>query len=183
MNSCLMLIKGKIQILVFSLNLITFIIITIITNNKKEKYIEYTSLSKFISNLYIFTSLLIILIHSVFPKFICSFISENLSIFTNDIGKLIINLSIGILYYSSNNTAHLVFAIINFVSSFALFLSEFIFQCTILKYTHFENENNIGKNNNDFNDENNINKNNFDPTQKLKDDKKEENDEYGFEFV
>ena len=155
MNTCFLSIKKKIQILVISLNLVTFIIITTLTNDKKENYIEYTNLSKMISNFYIILILLIILIHSIYPKYICLFISINLSILTNDIGKLIINLLIGILYWSSNNTAHLVFTIINFVSSFALFLCEFIFQCRILNNIHFEDENNEGKINNKIKDCNN----------------------------
>ena len=155
MNTCFLSIKKKIQILVISLNLVTFIIITTLTNDKKENYIEYTNLSKMISNFYIILILLIILIHSIYPKYICLLISINLSILTNDIGKLIINLLIGILYWSSNNTAHLVFTIINFVSSFALFLCEFIFQCRILNNIHFEDENNEDKINNKIKDCNN----------------------------
>ena len=151
---CFLSIKKIIQILVMSLNLLSFIIITTITDDKKENYIEYTNLSKLLSNFYIILVLLIMLIHSISPKFICSMISDNLSILTKDIGKLIINLLIGILYWSSNNTTHLVFTIINFVSSFALFLCEFIFQCRILNNIHFEDEGRSieGKKNNRIND-------------------------------
>ncbi len=151
-NTCFLSIKKKIQILVISLNFITFAIITAITNDKKENYIEYTNLSKLFSNFYIILILLIILIHSISPKFICSLISDNLSILTNDIGKLIINLLIGILYWSSNNTTHLVFAIINFVSSFGLFLCEFIFQCRILNNNHIDFGSNEDKKNNKIKD-------------------------------
>ena len=127
------------------MNLVSFIVITTITNVEKENYIEFTNLPKKLSNFYIILILLIILIHSISPKYICSLISDNLSILTKDIGKLIINLLIGILYWSSNNTTHLVFAIINFVSSFALFLSEFIFQCRILNNTYSDEESNEDK--------------------------------------
>ena len=151
-NTCFLSIKKKIQILVISLNFITFAIITAITNDKKENYIEYTNLSKLFSNFYIILILLIILIHSISPKFICSLISDNLSILTNDIGKLIINLLIGILYWSSNNTTHLVFAIINFVSSFGLFLCQFIFQCRILNNKHIDFGSNEDKKNNKIKD-------------------------------
>ena len=81
------------------------------------------------------------LIHSINPKFICNILSDNLSFITTDIGKIIITLSLGILFWSSNNKAHVVFEVINFVSSFALFLCEFIFQCKILNNVHFDKGN------------------------------------------
>ena len=141
MNSCFLPIKRKIQIFLITINLISFIVITIITNNQKENYIEYTSLPKFCSNIYIIIFFIIILVHSIKSKFICNILSDNLSFITTDKGKIIINLSLGILFWSSNNKAHVVFEIINFVSSFALFLCEFIFQCRILNNVHFDKEN------------------------------------------
>ena len=55
-----------------------------------------------------------------------------------DRGKIVTNISIGILYYSCDDIPLLVFQIINFVTSFGLFLMEFVFQCNIL---HNEVEN------------------------------------------
>ncbi len=63
---------------------------------------------------------------------ICSFISDNFYFLMTDRGKLIANISIGILFYSCDDIPLLVFQIINFVSSFGLFLMEFIFKCNIL---------------------------------------------------
>ena len=113
MNTCFLPFKEKIQISVIFINLISFIIITLITNNKKNNYTEYTTLSIFCSNFYILFIYIITLIHSIYPKIICKFISNNLLILTSDKGKIIINLSIGILFWSSNNLPHLVFSIIN----------------------------------------------------------------------
>ena len=148
MNTCFLPIKGKIQISVIIINLISFIIITLITNNIKSNYMEYTTLSIFCSNFYIFFIYTITLIHSIYPKIICKFITNNLLILTTDKGKIIINLSIGILFWSSNNMPHLIFSIINFVSSLALFLCELIFQCKILNNKNYDKEkNNVNKNN------------------------------------
>ena len=69
---------------------------------------------------------------------ICSFISNNLHFLMTDRGKLIANLLIGILFWSCDDIPILVFECINFVSSFGLFLCEFIFQCNIL-YNNVEN--------------------------------------------
>ena len=145
MNECLLEVKRKIQILVIGLNLCSFIIVNLIVNRQKDNYVEYTSLSKFCSNFYIIAFYILILIHSISPKILCGFILNNISFISTDIGKLVINWGISILYWSSNNTAHLIFGIITFISSLVLFLSEFIFQCRILKDVNFEKENPINK--------------------------------------
>ena len=141
MNSCFYEIKQIIQIIVIATNLISFIVITLLTNEKEINYIEYTSLPKILSNIYIFIILTILLIDLIFPKLMCNFLKENLSILRSDVGKIIINLAVSIPYWSSNNSAHVIFGIITFVSSFALFLCEFIFECNILKNKKFDNEN------------------------------------------
>ena len=180
MNNCFLPIKRKIQIIIFSLNLITFIIITACTSNNKENYIEYTNLSKIFSNIYIILTLLVLLIHSISSKLICKFISEDFSFLTNDIGKIIINLSIGVLFWSSNNTPHVIFGIINFISSIALAISEFILQFKIVKFIHFDTESNEDKNEkkNDISNENNIkdsNNKNIEISQQVTSDKKGKN--------
>ena len=156
MNSCFYSLKKKIQLLVISTNLIAFIIITILINIKETNYIEYTSLSKYFPNIYIFMILTMLLIDLIYPKLLHPVLSENLAFLRNDNGKLLINFAISILYWSSNNIAHVIFGIITFVSSFALFLCEFIFQCKILDNKIYDEEYNekINKNNS-FNNENN----------------------------
>ena len=132
MNKCFYLIKKYIQIIVLLLNLISFIIINIIHSRKKSYYSEYTTLPKISSNIFIIILLLIMLSHTIYPKMMCAFLADNFNLLMNDRGKIIVNISIGILYWSCDDTPILVFTCINFVSSFALFLCEFIFQCNIL---------------------------------------------------
>ena len=132
MNKCFYQIKKYIQIVFFLLNLITFIVVTIIYNKNKSYYSEYSTLPKITSNILIILTFLIIIGHTVYPKMICSFISDNFYFLMTDRGKLIANISIGILFYSCDDIPLLVFQIINFVSSFGLFLMEFIFKCNIL---------------------------------------------------
>ena len=139
MNKCFYLIKKYIQIVVFLLNIITFIVISIIYNKNKIYYTEFTTLPKLSSYIFILTIFLIIFCHTLCPKMLCSFITDNLHFLMTDRGKLIVNISIGIMYWSCDDIPLLVFSIINFVSSFALFLCEFIFQCNIL-YNGIENE-------------------------------------------
>ena len=157
MESCFHSIKRKIQIVIISLNLVTFLIIITFTKSKNnDNYNEYTSLSKYLTNTYIILILLILLIDSINHKFICSFIKDNLSCFSNDIGKLIINLLIGVLFWCSNNSSHVIFGLINFISSLTLFLCEFLFSCKVLNYIHFDTENNSD----DSNEEKKINNSN-----------------------
>ena len=73
-------------------------------NKNSDDYNEYSTLSKYCSNCYIFIILLISLIHSINPKLICKMISHNLGILVCDKGKIIINLSLGILYLNNKNT-------------------------------------------------------------------------------
>ena len=153
-------VKRKIQIVIISLNLISFIIISFYINDKNTNYLEYTDLPKFCTNAYIIILLLLVLIHSIYPNFICKIISENLNILTSSKGKIIIILSIGIQFWTSNNNPHVIFGIINFISSFILILCEFIFDCKILNQITqsvniqinneqtVTNENDISKNNN-----------------------------------
>ena len=151
MNKCFYLIKKYIQIIVLLLNLISFIIINIIHYKNKSYYSEYSSLPKISSNIFIVTLLLIVLGHTIYPKMICSFLADNFNFLMNDRGKIIVNISIGILYWSCDDTPILVFTCINFVSSFALFLCEFIFQCNILHNeieTGLEEDKNSNENSN-----------------------------------
>ena len=132
MNKCFYLIKKYIQIVIFLLNLITFIITNIIYSKNKSYYAEYTTLPKLSTNIIITILFLIILSHTIYPNMICSFLTDNFNFLMNDRGKIVVNISIGIMYWSCDGIPLLVFTIINFVSSFALFLSEFVFQCKIL---------------------------------------------------
>ena len=126
-------LKRKIQIFFILANIISFLIMTIYINKKKEKYNEYTNLSKFISNFYILMIFLIMLFDSISPSFVCKIFSENINIFINSKGKIMIILLIGIMYWTSNNLPHVLFGIVNFISFFVLVLCEFIFDCKILK--------------------------------------------------
>ena len=123
--------KRKIQIFVISLNLISFIILSLYSENSNQHYFEYTDLPKSCTNIYIILLLLIVLLHSIFPKFMCNLIAHNLAIITDSKGKIIIIISIGIQFVSSNNYPHILYAAINFISSLVLIACEFIINCKI----------------------------------------------------
>ena len=132
-SDCFQNTKRKFQIVIILINLICFLMIPFRVNSKDVNYVEYTSLSKSITNCYIIIILLIMLIHSIFPKMMLFGIKENLSILTSDRGKLVLIITIGILFWTSDNKIHTFFTVINFITFFALFLCEFIFDCKFLK--------------------------------------------------
>ena len=133
MDSRFEIIKRKFQTIIILINLLSFIIMTSYVNNKKRKYIEYTNLSKLLSNSYIIIILLLMLINSIFPNLTCKMFNDNLAILTKSKGKIVIILLIGVLYWTSDNFPHVIFGIINFISFFILVLCEFIFDCKIIK--------------------------------------------------
>ena len=147
LNDCFQNIKRKFQILIILLNLICFLMIPFGVNTKDVNYVEYTSLSKSVSNCYITIILLIMLLHSIFPKMMFLGIKDNLSILTSDKGKLVLIIAIGILFWTSNNKIHTFFTVINFITFFVLLLCEYIFDCKILK----KYDRNISSNINEMN--------------------------------
>ena len=119
-------IKKIISITSLSIILLSFIISVLITNPKNSNYIEFTDLSKFFLNLYIFILLSLLLTHIIYPQIICSFIKENFGIILNDNGRLIILSSIFILYFGTGNMPQKIFGMISFVATFGLFLCKII---------------------------------------------------------
>ena len=132
--------KRKIHFIIILLNLICFLMILFSVNTKDVNYVEYTNLSKSVSNCYIIIILLIMLIHSVFPKIMFFGIKENLSILISDRGKIILIISIGALFWASNNKIQTFFTVINFLSFLAMLLCEFIFNSKIVKKHDNKNE-------------------------------------------
>ena len=111
------------------------------TNTKSPNFIEYTDLSKFFLNLYVFLILLICLIHSIYPKIVFTFITEGFGIITSIKGKIILSLAIDIMYYSTDNLPQKLFGMISFVSVLSLFLGDLVLNCEILKQPSEESNN------------------------------------------
>ena len=149
------LILRIISILSMGTCFVTFIVTQLITNTKSPNYIEYTDLSKFFLNLYIFLILLLCLVHSVYPSFNFPFVTEGLGIITTIKGKIILPLAIDIMYYSTENLPKKLFGMISFVAIFALFLGNIVFNCEILKQKPLEENDIINANTNINNASNN----------------------------
>ena len=135
------LILRIISILSLGTSFFSFIVTTLVTNTKSPNFIEYTDLSKFFLNLYVFLILLIFLIHSIYPKIVFTFITEGFGIITSIKGKIILSLAIDIMYYSTDNLPQKLFGMISFVSVLALFLGDLVLNCEILKQPSEESNN------------------------------------------
>ena len=144
------LIKQIISIISTLTCLGTFIITTLLTNTKSPEFIEYTDLSKFFLNLYIFILLLLCFGHSIYPLIICNIFTDRLGIITTDRGKTVILTSILVMYFSTESMPQKLFGMISFVSTLGLFLSDLILNCETLKQKPLTNDkivNNVNKGN------------------------------------
>ena len=125
----------------------SFIVTTLVTNTKSPNFIEYTDLSKFFLNFYIFLILLLCFFDSLYPKIICSTITKSFSIISSYKGKIIVCGAIDIMYYSTDSLPQKLFGMISFVATLALFLGVLVFNCKILKQQAVEENNNNNENN------------------------------------
>ena len=126
----------------------SFIITNLCTNVKSPNFIEYTSLSKFFINFYIFVILLLCLLHSIYPQIICQILISGFGIISTTKGKIIIICIIDVMYFSTENLPQKLFGMITFVSNLALLLGNLIFNCEILNQKAEEENNEDSQNKN-----------------------------------
>ena len=126
----------------------SFIITNLCTNVKSPNFIEYTSLSKFFINFYIFVILLLCLLHSIYPQIICQILISGFGIISTTKGKIIIICIIDVMYFSTENLPQKLFGMITFVSNLALLLGNLIFNCEILNQKAEEENNEVSQNKN-----------------------------------
>lgn len=132
------LIKKVLQTLALLTELISYIVTISIRKPKSPHFIEYTHLCRGIIDLYILLILLLFLVHTMNPKLICNFLSKKIGFITSDKCKILISFLIAVSFFSANNKPQLVFGMIIFVSSLALYVIEFIFNCDTFKQKESE---------------------------------------------
>ena len=134
------LIKQIITSLVTATSLVSFIVTTLCTNTKSQNFIEYTDLSKFFLNFYIFIILLLCFCLSIYPKLVCKIFTDKIGIISSDKGKIVIQTSIFIMYFSTESMPQKLFGMISFVEVFGLFLADLLLNCDTLKQKPLNNE-------------------------------------------
>ena len=158
------LILRIISILSIGTSFFSFIVTTLITKTKSPNFIEYTDLSKFFLNFYIFLILLLCFLDSLNPNLICTTVVHSFGIIKTIKGKIILTGTIDVMYYSTDSLPQKLFGMISFVCVLALFLGDLVLNCEILKQKAVEeysenNNNNINDKNTNSNDSFRINNN------------------------
>ena len=119
-------IKKVVSILATGITLVTFLISEFCTEPKGPNYIEYTDLSKFYLNIYIFCLLLLCFIHSINSTMICSIFLNRLGIITTDKGKIVLISAIFFMYFYTGSKPQKIFGIISFLSASGLLITELL---------------------------------------------------------
>ena len=120
-------IKKILQICVFSINLLLFIIVSFSTDSSSKKYKEYTGSSIFFLDLYIIIIYAILIAISIFPKLLYYRIKKYILFIFTDKGKVIISYLISLIYWFARNKPQFILGIILTLTSTLLLIYEFIF--------------------------------------------------------
>lgn len=123
-------IKKFLQIGVFAIDLIIFLLVIFSTNSKSKTYKEYTGSSKFFLDIYIIVIYIVLILVTVLPKLLYYRIKKYILIIFTDKGKVIISFAISLVYWFARNKPQLVLGIILTISSILLLIYEFIFYFT-----------------------------------------------------
>ena len=120
-------IKKFLQIGVFSLDTLVFLLVIFSTNSSSENYKEYTDSSKFFLDIYILAIYAVLIIVTVMPGLLYFRIKKYILFIFTDKGKVIISFGISLIYWFARNKPQLVLGIILTITSIILLIYEFIF--------------------------------------------------------
>ena len=120
-------IKKYLHICIFSIDLLTFLIVSFSTDSSSEKYKKYTGSSIFFLDLYIITIYGVLIAISIFPKLLYFKLKKYLLFIFTDKGKVIISFLISLIYWFAGNKPQFVLGIILTLTSIILLIYEFIF--------------------------------------------------------
>ena len=140
-------VKYFLENLCLTVSLISFVIFFSITNEKDEKYKEYTSLYKIPLNLFIFLLLILLLFNSIFPKTKLKLITKNFKIIESPKVKTLILILLALIFVSANNIPQLLQGIFFFLCGLSMFIIQTIFDCSILNKKNKKYNLNISQNN------------------------------------
>ena len=140
-------VKYFLENLCLTVSLISFIIFFSITNEKDEKYKEYTNLYKIPLNLFIFLLLILLLFNSIFPKTKLKLITKYFKIIESPKVKTLILILLALIFIAANNIPQLLQGIFFFLCGLSMFIIQSIFDCSILNNKNKKDKLNISQNN------------------------------------
>ena len=120
-------IKKILQICVFSLNLLIFIIVSFCTDSSSKKYKEYTGSSVFFLDIYIILIYAALITISIVPKFLFFRIKKYILFIFTDKGKVITSYLISLIYWFAKNKPQFILGVLLTLTSTILLIYEFIF--------------------------------------------------------
>ena len=120
-------IKKFLQIGIFSIDLLVFLLVLLSTNSSSEKYKEYTGSSKFFLGFYIIGIYAVLILVTIFPRLIYYRTKKYILFAFTDKGKVIISFCLSLIYWFSRNKPQFVLGIILTITSIVLLIYEFIF--------------------------------------------------------
>ncbi len=115
-------VKYFLENLCLTVSLISFVIFFSITNEKDEKYKEYTSLYKIPLNLFIFLLLILLLFNSIFPKTKLKIITKYFKIIESPKVKTLILILLALIFIAANNIPQLLQGIFFFLCGLSMFI-------------------------------------------------------------
>ena len=120
-------IKKFLQIVVFSFNLLIYLLVLFSTNSKNKNYKEYTGVSKFFLGFYILVMNSFLIVITIYPAMLYMKMKRYFLLVFEDKGKIIISYSICFVYWFARNKPQLVYGILSTITTTILLLYEFIF--------------------------------------------------------
>ena len=123
-------IKKFLQIGIFSIDIVVFLLVLFSTNSSSKNYKEYTDTSKFFLDVYILAIYAILILFTVMPGLIYYRVKKYIIFIFTDKGKVIISFAISLIYWFARNKPQFVLGFILTLTSIVLLIYEFIFHCT-----------------------------------------------------
>ena len=120
-------IKKYLHICIFSIDLLTFLIVLFSTDSSSKKYKKYTGSSLFFLDLYIIVIYGILIAITILPKLLYFYLKQYILFIFTDKGKVIISYLISLIYWFAGNKPQFVLGVILTLTSTILLIYEFIF--------------------------------------------------------
>ena len=120
-------IKKFLQIGIFSINLLIFLLVIFSTNSSSKNYKEYTGTAVFFLDIYIIIIYGVIIFITIYPAFLYNKLKHYILFIFTDKGKAITSFLISLIFWFARNKPQFVLGILITITSLILIAYEFIF--------------------------------------------------------
>ena len=120
-------IKKFLQIGIFSINLLIFLLVIFSTNSSSKNYKEYTGTAVFFLDVYIIIIYGVLIFITIYPAFLYNKLKRYILFIFTDKGKAITSFLISLIYWFARNKPQFFLGILITITSLILIAYEFIF--------------------------------------------------------